>query len=427
MAITLNNEPEAYHPVYQPMWFSVSSNNYTQPNFKFICDVHVREGNGTNRGKIAQLKFLPVPGTDYGKINVAGVLKSYITHQAQNTANATSITATSGHILQYDVKFGEEYGPSSGITQYPNLTTSLNKYAWNGAPRFEKHLFISGTQYSTTSPQNLLSYLNNDNFDTAKPVASDEEDFINFMEGSTSLGGVKILTYGANQNYLDFGIIWDKFKPKGVGNRFMRCAIGPANINGLTATDWRFTPSNDPMITASVKYYRVCLVNNSFTETSNAVFFEIVDKCTKDTAFDFQFLNGLGGYECFRFTGAYQINDDIQKSEFKKVHGSWNTTSEIWGDAYSDRAKSYHSVVSRKKFKVYSDWITEDQSQWLRDLMRSIDVRVKWPNPLSPSEYYWIPVQVLNSTYIEKREASDRLFNIEMEFEFTVQDYSQQW
>jgi len=424
MAITLNNEPEAYHPVYQPMWFSVSSNNYTQPNFKFICDVHVREGNGTNRGKIAQLKFLPVPGTDYGKINVAGVLKSYITHQAQSTTGVSGFFAASGHILQYDVKFGEEYGPSSGITQYPNLTTSLNKYAWNGAPRFEKHLFISGTQYSTVFPQKFLTYLNNTTIQTAKPLASNEEDFVNYLNGTNSINRIVITTYDSSGNYLDYGVVQSPFLPLNVGNRFVKYACGPANIN--TITGWLIAPGNDPIITANVRYYSLDLASGSSIQDS-PLYFEIVDKCTKDTAFDFQFLNGLGGYECFRFTGAYQVNDDIQKSEFKKVHGSWNTTSEIWGDAYSDRAKSYHSVVSRKKFKVYSDWITEDQSQWLRDLMRSIDVQVKWSNPLSPSEYYWIPVQVLNSTYIEKREASDRLFNIEMEFEFTSQDYSQQW
>ena len=424
MAITVNDTPEDYHPVYQPMWYSVQSDNTGQSNFRFIADIHVRAGDGTNYGKVQQLKFQPVPGEIYGKINVAGVLKSFVTHQAESTQLTTGLLDASGHILQYDVKFGEEYGPSSGITQYPNLSNVTNKYAWNGSPRFAKHLFTSSTAYSTVNPQTFLSYLNNDNFGTAKPVASDEEDFTAFIQGNTSIGGVKIQVYNSSQSYLDYGIIWNKFLPLGVGNRFVKVAVGPANINALVAADWRFAPSNDPIITANVKYYRICLVDNAFTECSNALFYEVADKCTKDTAFDFQFLNALGAYECFRFTGSHQITHDIQKSEFKKIHGSWDDANSDWLDAYYNRAKSNYSTVTRSKYKVYSDWITQDQSQWLLDLLSSPDVLIRWA---VGAEYYWVPVQVLNTTYVTKREASDQLFNIEMEFELSGQDFRQQW
>lgn len=428
MAITIQNNPETYHPAYQPMWFSVTSTSYTQENFKFLCDLYVTDGYGTNHGKVCQLKFQPVPGKNYGKINIAGVLKSYLDFNPRHDYLNTEILESSGHILYYEAKFGEEYGPSSGTTQYPNLA-NISGYSWNGSPSYINHIFNSSTIYSTINPQKFLSTLRNISFDKAKCLSTDEEDYCAFINGTNGVNGVKITTYDSGKNQLDYGIVQNKYLPASIGNRFLHFACGPFNINRITLSEWLVQPGTDPMIVSGVKYYSIELVNNSNNVISDALFYELSDKCYRDTVFDFQFINALGAYECFRFTGAYQINSEINKSEYKKVIGSWDDSNADWIDSYQNRGKANYSTIIRNRYKVYSNWITEDESRWLLDLISSPDVLVRWPYSISESEikYYWIPVQIINTTYVTKRESSDVLFNIEMEWEFTNNDYRQQW
>ena len=124
MAITVYNTPASYAPAYNQMIFTLSSNNSAQPNFRYIADIYVNGSSDYTRLEVGKN-----PANSYGTFDVSGIIQNFLSRDADD--NTTTFKQCGNSIASYEVKFGEQYGASSGITNYTNLTNRTG-YCFNG-------------------------------------------------------------------------------------------------------------------------------------------------------------------------------------------------------------------------------------------------------------------------------------------------------
>jgi len=121
--ISIRQEPTQLNTVYTKLLYSITTSNYSYPQFKFVCDVEDYAGNLIQRIK--------QPANNFGNavFNVAIPIKPQL--QVDDTLYITRPTASYGNgdnslinsYSQFICRFGEEYGtsPSSSVTVYDGL------------------------------------------------------------------------------------------------------------------------------------------------------------------------------------------------------------------------------------------------------------------------------------------------------------------
>ena len=70
--ITIQQQVSIIKPVYNDDFFVVTSTNYTQPNFQYVCDIYV------NGNYITRTKTFPHPTNFSGKFAVKRIVESYL-------------------------------------------------------------------------------------------------------------------------------------------------------------------------------------------------------------------------------------------------------------------------------------------------------------------------------------------------------------
>jgi hypothetical protein len=94
--------------------------------------------------------------------------------------------------------------------------------------------------------------------------------------------------------------------------------------------------------------------------------------------------------------------------------------SESWGYQASDNIQADYNINYKESIRVQSDWIDEETNAALFDMVSSTQVYV------DDDTYGLIPVTIVSNSYDFKQEATDKLFNLEIEFRYTFENYIQQ-
>lgn len=119
MAISIQQEPTQLNTVYTKLLYSITTENFSLPQYKFVCDIEDYNGNLIQRLK------QPANSTGHAIFNVAVPIRPQLT--VDDTLYIQEPTASLGFgdnpinsYKQFKVKFGEEYGtsPSSSVTIY---------------------------------------------------------------------------------------------------------------------------------------------------------------------------------------------------------------------------------------------------------------------------------------------------------------------
>ena len=119
MAISIQQEPTQLNTVYTKLLYSITTDNFSLPQYKFVCDIEDYNGNLIQRVK------QPANSTGHAIFNVAVPIRPQL--KVDDTLYLQEPTASIGFgdnpinsYKQFKVKFGEEYGtsPSSSVTIY---------------------------------------------------------------------------------------------------------------------------------------------------------------------------------------------------------------------------------------------------------------------------------------------------------------------
>lgn len=385
-----------FYPACNPMIYTLNSANTGQENFRYIADVYVNGASTYNR-----IEVVANPTYSSGVVDISGIVQSFLT--SNNADNTTTFKQCSNHVCSYVVQFGEQYGPSSGVTTYANLT-SKTAYAYNGVFNPVDYLSYNADLYILN---NTSSRILTDN----PRIEATVTDVVNlgFLNLTTNEGKyLEISTYDSDNILTDTVRILNPYNTISTNaDRSIDVNVGYAWLNSLVTADLSFGTA--PFMNANLKRWTVTMLDSSNVASSETVSIWLVDQCTKNTAQRFKFMNNYGKYDYFTFLGATKKNTDIKRNNYKSDSYKWSSSGYIGNS--KNRGNTQFETRLDDTIIVQSDWITEDQSIWLEQLVTSPDVYIYENSNL-------VAINIVDTSYATRYEASEQLFNLTITFKY---------
>jgi hypothetical protein len=415
MAITIIENLKDYNPAFNDMEIQVSSNNIaTTYNFKYIFEVFI---DAVNVGTIKTLPE-PVTGNNYGYVDVNEIVGSYIETQI---ADRNSVEAFQEGILspwaEVVVKFGEEFStgsPTAPIIEFLNLATTGSKYAWNAC--FDYTIWISRIQFSVSgafspwvvSNGSIRHFLTNyytpkvsiNDLGWAWFLVDDPSDVDTLEIKTYDSSGVLIQTVNADSNY-----------NSPTSSKIQNVSIAPKSLNNIDGAD--LSLGAQPIITASVAYYTIIVLDGGGASLTDTITCTIEEPC-RYTPYRLHFLNKLGGFDAYTFTSRNQVKTSVERKQYEK-HVNRMSASGIERAQEHDGKQDYY-VMSTDSVKIRSEYLTEEEHNWLKELISSPQIYLEYADG---DENNFRPVRMLTSTWEQKETSIDKLYKLELDIEFS--------
>lgn len=410
MAITLVTRPQLVMPVYNPMYFRPSSTNVAQDNFNFLYDIYT----GTTGTTTINNERLPVYPDGLGQFSPAGILESILTYDLP--FNITGGTTQTNTLTRYYVYFGEQYGSlTTGVTSYRNLAwasgytfTSVLNYDEVPSWQYSAYTLSDSTKkFLTKSPSTI--YIRDNDRETLS--------YLNIPSGDTGnvankIGkAVLITTYqksgGTTINFI--------YVPTSTGNtinaKLMHFGSGIWNLNNAPASLFTFgvgQPGNVVNVDRDYKYEVSVWAADSpvaidipISETKT---YYIDDTCTKYQPVRLTWLNSYGGWDYYNFILVSRNTFNVTRNTYKR-NLNYNYTVGNVGFIVGD-------IQARESTQVTSDWLGDQQSQWMKELLKSKAVYEL------RSDGSYLPI-ILDASSVEiKKTVNDKLINYEFGYTY---------
>lgn len=417
MAITIQQFPiggQVITMAHNPIEFVVSSTNTAQPNFKYICDL-------TWTGQTTPVRYIQGADPTNGRcrFDFSSVLRNAVTFNPPTSGTTTNdfINCPDSYKTFY-VAFGEQYGPTSGITTYTNLATD-GMYIWNACLPIDRWWNANDPviKYVTGgSNQKFLTDIPTRTQDNPIKVCYFDFYYLYFLQDNSTddVKFVRINTLDSNGTILH-SLFWDT--AYNATHNVQRFGCGPFNLQNA-GTELGFAATGSPpYFTTNVDKYSVQLFDDKGNPLTEDIWFQVECECSWETPYRLCFLNNLGGYDFFNFGWNSKKTSSYQKSFYERKTWNWNN-GQYQYNSYN-RGKVQYSTIGTDQLQLTSGWITEEQSTWLEELISSPDVYI------IDSAGTLIAVTVKDTQYDYKTLEYDQLFNLTVTLEFAFNRYRQ--
>ncbi len=399
MAITIHANPKTFAPVYNKMEYLISSTNSGEPNFAHLVDIYIN-GSAT---KTVRLRIPVRPSDSKGKVDIHRVLESALTSNVGSPTGTAGTYEASNSSLSYIVKFGEEYGTT--VTQYPDLTTDSSRKAFNAS--LEKRPFINWdvTEYQMDGiTKKFLTNMPDNN-----KVSINSHGWLYFKE-ETVLSIYTVVTYNSS------GTLINSFKidATATSGDIQFIPSSPASLNNIDNAN--ITLGAQPIIDSTVASYKICLGLVSPLSSSETRTFQIEEAC-KYNSNTLIFQNNLGAFDSFTFYKGDMSTTDIERKDMKVNVDNVVGTNIVY--SMNEREKVTYYTKKSETIKLMSDWISEEESNWLLELISSPEIYLQEGNELTAV------AKIKATNYAKKKVVRDKLFKIDVELELGYDDYRQ--
>ena len=398
MAITILANPKDFAPVYNKMEYLISSTNFAEPNYAYLVDIYIN-GSGT---KTVRLRIPVRPSDNYGKVDIHRVLESALTSNVGNPLGAAGTYEAPNSALTYIVKFGEEYGTT--VVQYPDLTVDSSRKAFNAS--LEKRPFINWnvTEYEldgvtkkflTNAPDNHTVSINSHGW--------------SYYKEATAIDFFTVNTYDSA------GAVISSFRidPTATSGDIQFVPSSPASLNNIDNAN--LLSGIQPIIIDSVATYNIQAVG-TITNLSEVRTFVIKENCKYDVN-TLIFQNNLGAFDNFTFYLGDMSTTAIERKDMKVNVDTVVGTDIVY--SMNEREKVTYYTKKSETIKLMSDWITEEESNWLLELFSSPEIYLQEGNELTAV------AKIKATNYTKKKVVRDKLFKIDVELELGYDDYRQ--
>jgi hypothetical protein len=373
VSVTINQKPELTTPAYNDINFLVSESSsaiYEKDNFKWIGEVVV------DSTTIAKLKAPIYYGsTNKGVFNIGRILESYVTHDFNYSDTLPS--GCTNCTKEYNFKVGYEYStsPSGAVTEYLNQASASGS-VWNAA----------------LNPYDFVSFDIDTYTDTAR----------------------KFLTSVRSQSIHRTQKVW-LYALRGAATN-LRIVYSDATTSTYTLPNVRMVRIPVNLTTPSGATYFDCYLRDvDGVQISETYRFYIKDECSKYENYDLFWLNRLGGFDSFRFNRVSKTSHEITRQMYRQNPYTLNNTAVSWTYGTDSFSNTQFYGESKEKLTLFSNWITDSESIWLRELVESPVVYI-WDGSMLRS------CNITNNTYEEKKWINDKMFNLQLDLEFAFVD-----
>jgi len=395
--ITIIQEPQEFTPAYNPIDYVVTSDNILEPSFQFVFDLYVG-------GAFISRHRLPIRvGSDFAKIDVSSIVKSYVTHDFSFESTAFDKNYNSYQKIQ--VKFGEEYSVGGVLTTFVDLLSSSFTYAINASLEYLDFVGWNTNEFTTGTTRKFLT--NNNNIE----VTSNNSLALSFIiPEPENIFQITITTYDAEGATINT----DQFVPVALSNtndydKFLRINVGANNLKQLFGNDFFDGAS----------YYTVWVVILGMAPFFEVKRINIIEESCTHTNIPIHFLNTLGGFDLFNFKMASTKESDIERKEYKTNVGSFSDTDTF---VYSAQDRTYHtlSISSQDTITANTDWISEADNKFLKELVTSPVVYAEIDGVL-------VPITLQSNKFIFNKTVNKKLFNLTISFKVGGKNYRQSY
>ena len=180
-------------------------------------------------------------------------------------------------------------------------------------------------------------------------------------------------------------------------------------------------PTTYPNLTRYEMVFRDASTWTTGDPCSRVYVFDIEQNTNCQRGMYIRWMNEFGAWDYFFFDGQVQESQTVKRSEYKQVKGNWFESTGTDFDMLST-ARGATSMVTEinDKYLCTTGWITNNQSDMIRSLIRSKRVEAFWyeasAEAYTSANYY--PVVVMTSQMKYKKNYPDKLFSYQVEFKY---------
>ena len=398
MAITIQSSPAPYSSMHDDLWFVSSSTNIGELAFKFVYDVYV------NNAQVSRTKVYPSPSAEgsYGVFNASPMVRSYVTNYFEPSGSSILVASNDKIKVDSQIRIGEEYVSGGNLITTSNLASgALAAYNYY-PPLFADILFVNNN-----TPLVLSDYYDNlllENF-TDDWITERDNEKITIEYGDNFYATYFKITAGTYNAIVDVlneaGSVIDTVSGgitfTGEMNLF-NCQAGHIN-----------TFAGRTLVTEDTYGYNVYIKRGVAVSRK----LQFIQKCyPKYRQYNLHFLNRLGGWDTMKFALVNKRSTELQRASYRRNDWqlSGNAMSNIDSyNKYNETTLNY-AIQHKDKFHLISDWVSQQDYEWLGQLFASTIVYMEVQGA-------YFPVTISSTNYEYKLETSDKLFNFEIDIE----------
>jgi hypothetical protein len=405
MAINLTQQPTSPGMTNSDYLFSVTSSQVTQPQFQFVADLTL-SGSST---VLQRIKQQPNPSL-YGVFNLGQIVASYL--ESDNSWKAAPFITSTNVGKRFSVKFGEEYGTSisssvaiyngiSAVTGSPALTGSSYYYVVDGLvnPYDAVNFNFDSGSYFTASAVSTTTTFSKQHALTNAPLIQSIQDgeyatislingnFTNSTSSAQDIFAVRVRSYNSSDVLLDdvdlSNLISNGGGPRAngtqvwsnvaaiqtSGSQLITIGVGPQNL----------ADAGDPL-GSTWAYYIVNAVGQQSAGVVNysGSYAELrYEKQGPQCGYDgvrFAWKNEFGVWDYYTFTLQTDKAFNIERQEYEQEFVNYSTTTPtVSYDRERRGASQFYNALTQTQI-ANSNWLTQDEADWLKELFFSANV-----------------------------------------------------
>lgn len=353
MAITIVEQPLTHTPLYNDAVVIMGSPLANSPKFMYCLDVTLVL-EGMSNQYLGRLKTPAVvdPNTLFnrGFFNIKELLKS--SNYFQTKSNFIFSDKSHPIILTP----GEEYASSpSGVATYYASSAIINTVVFNGALRLNEYIDFVPTDLINTgtiaASSGIGQYLMSSYTDSKEILKSTLNELTFLCNGGTNTRA--LVTYYNGNTLLSTQTV----------------ALTTANRTDVTVNG----NYNSLAVPPTATKYTIALerISNG-NDLSPTYTYNLVEACSMYPTLNVYFQNKWGAYDSFIFNLKSTKNDSINRKTYQKQDRYLTTYN-----AYDPAIRVYDSEI-KTKHTLNTDWITQDQLNWLSELVESNNVQFSY-------------------------------------------------
>lgn len=382
MAYAIISTPPAFASAHAECLITVfdstkPQDDATYPNYKYVAEVLI------NGSLVATLKAYPQPDTLAGVFDIGPIIRSYL---SSNFAPSASFAGNQYRPwVAAQIQFGEEY---DGTTYYDIITDAERKYfdTYKAGPWLSNDILNSRLNSFATNRGDTIT------------IAEDCESHL--LPFFATASGTSTYSLTAKKDGTTTGTDTDTISityPSGMVHYNLAKAavsglVGTANFDSLT-----ITVSGQ---TKTVRY--ACPPRGNTTRT-------------------IAFLNQYGGYETYDFRLVSRQTIQMEREQFQQSAyrlGASGQVSYGTSNVYN-RGRSAYSSYQRQTWQLNTDWLTDADYVWLKELLASTETWLLLGD-------MWVPCTINTDSYEVRTYAASKLTQLSIDIQVDG-DYNSQY
>ena len=467
-SLNLISSPFAVNATTNNLPFVVTSPSASAAQFKLVTDIYIPQ---RSTARLTRIKT--APSASLCMIDIARIAADYLTYDTPMTV--VGGTGSFANAAQFKIVMGEEYAdsPSGSIVRYdgngnvgePNFTASfsgsgnglgtlipaVNEYSNLSYDWPEQEWYMDSatpTPFLTNDPNFTLSGIVNAGGTPTKRAHDYDWETISLItdgqynEGITFVD-VKLYNVAAAPVYTDTNYYTTQ-GPRDLAP-LQHIGIGPANVSASSAVaasyiangDWTKLRFDFEFISGDNRIVEIQREECYYYDQNLAKEYPDEDETRRIKGRTrFAFINKFGVMDYYNVNNPAKKTAQIKRKDYTQPQLPWTTLSGTSGAIFDagKRGKDTYSTTFTDQFEVTTDYLDQEYSDWLSELIESPSVFIQSDSlnnqlNLNKTNFFeeraaigngFVPINIKNASYIWKNNKfRQKLFQYDLKWELS--------